>query len=1466
MKRKLLRNLLFLLAAFGSITASAAYCTSGLNTTGNSGYFDISAVSISSTTLNNTAVRSTVYANTSCLNTFPASGATTAILMPGNTYTLNVTTTENCIISVWIDYNQNGTFETTEWTQVTTSSSVNVSSSATISIPSTALLGTTGLRIRSRLSTNTNDATSACLDMGSGCTEDYTVTIGNPTPAIPVANFNATSTAVTMGNSIQFNDNTSGVPTSWSWSFPGGTPSTSTLQNPTVTYNTLGSYNVTLQATNSLGTNTITKTAYINVVNSAIVPSTGLTSISTCGTTIYDNGGVSSNYALSSSGILVVNPGTAGNAVKLVFNSFYTESGYDYLYVYNGTSTSATLLGTYSGSTIPASITATNSTGALTLKFTSDGSSSYSGFEIATSCVPLSLTNVTSASWSSVVDNDADGYAQSKVLNYSVSNIATASATIYTKVYYKLTSSSTYTLLNTSSSITIPASSTSGTQTLSVTSLTNGSYDFKIEVYTTSNTLMQTYDLTSDIDLQAQKFELASSDVAGAFNAFIYHTSSTLWLSSIDNNGNSYAQSRVLKFDPDVSSGTSGSVYGKIYSKLSSSSTYTYMGQSPTGVVSGTVSSDYLSYTVSGLAYGLYDFKIELYDASTNSLLDTYSYLDNTYIQSVGFEPVSADGTVATNQKIYYASWTSLIDNNSNGYTQSRILNYYSYNSGSTTSTAYSKIYYKLGTASTYTLLSTSTSFTANSGSYSSTQYYTVTGLTTQGSYDFRIELYDALNTLLDTYDVLDNTSMSGLKFESATADGLASYCMTSLGGGAFDITAVSISSTTLNNSSTRPTTTTSDGSFYTSFVSTGSSNTTTLTPGSSYSINVTTSESCIISAWIDFNQDNLFSTNEWVQISTSSTTGIASSASIIIPSTALVGQTRLRIRSRQSGNSNSSSDACSSFGTGCAEDYLITIGSVTPTVPVANFTSITSITKGQSVAFSDLTTGVPTSWNWTFEGGTPTSSTTRNPVIVYNTPGIYKVILTATNSLGTNTITKTAYITVNDILSSIYSVSLNNTVDNDGDYYNQSGKLSIDVDVTSSSSSVTNSLKVYVKSSTDNTYSLYKTVAPFLVTGSSTSDAQIVDVAGLPLGIYTFYIELYSSIGVLIDNYTTSTMRFEPQATDNIANIVPYLSSVSGTLSIDNDGDYFYQQDAISYYVYSNSVTSTNVSVKIYTKLSNSSTYTLVTTVAPFAVSSSSTASKIYTISGLSQGIYDIKLELYDASGILIGVQNEVNNTSLSNKKLELPATDVTGSIANNGYLSSVSWSSIVDVDNDSYSESRILNVSLYTTQNVNATVVLSAKSLLTSSYIQLATKPVALSSSYSTTQFTVNNLSYGSYDFQIDILDATGKLIGIFDQSSNSYLSSQQFEGGSILSVDEVVKPECTMYPNPASDVLTVSMPGFTSGQLIITDMLGKIVLTKEVSGELITENVGSLSGIYFVTLVSKDSIITKKVIVKN
>ncbi|MEJ2720689.1 MAG: S8 family serine peptidase, partial [bacterium] len=97
--------------------------------------------------------------------------------------------------------------------------------------------------------------------------------------------------------------------------------------------------------------------------------------------------------------------------------------------------------------------------------------------------------------------------------------------------------------------------------------------------------------------------------------------------------------------------------------------------------------------------------------------------------------------------------------------------------------------------------------------------------------------------------------------------------------------------------------------------------------------------------------------------------------------------------------------------------DAEAAVGGGGPTPPVAAFTgSPTSGIEPLTVNFTDQSTGLPTSWSWTFgDGGT---SVDQNPVHVYDNAGTYTVTLTATNAAGSDEEIKTNYITVSPCLA----------------------------------------------------------------------------------------------------------------------------------------------------------------------------------------------------------------------------------------------------------------------------------------------------------------------------------------------------------------------------------------------------------------------------------------------------------------
>ncbi|MBP6539540.1 MAG: PKD domain-containing protein, partial [Saprospiraceae bacterium] len=107
---------------------------------------------------------------------------------------------------------------------------------------------------------------------------------------LPTAGFSTTSTSVCIGNQVQFNNQSSPSVTAWNWTFEGGNPATSTLENPVVTYSQTGTYNVSLTVTNASGQNTNTIIDYMHVIT---VPSTEFDGIISGNTLTLDNTSIS---------------------------------------------------------------------------------------------------------------------------------------------------------------------------------------------------------------------------------------------------------------------------------------------------------------------------------------------------------------------------------------------------------------------------------------------------------------------------------------------------------------------------------------------------------------------------------------------------------------------------------------------------------------------------------------------------------------------------------------------------------------------------------------------------------------------------------------------------------------------------------------------------------------------------------------------------------------------------------------------------------------------------------------------------------------------------------------------------------------------------------------------------------------------------------------------------------------------
>lgn len=110
--------------------------------------------------------------------------------------------------------------------------------------------------------------------------------------------------------------------------------------------------------------------------------------LTVCKGYFYDTGGKDGNYGNNENITMTIAPCCGEQAVNVAFTSFYLENPWDFLYVYNGSSTSAPQIegSPYTGTNCPSYIMADNDDGTLTFRFDSDGNTVTSGWEASINC------------------------------------------------------------------------------------------------------------------------------------------------------------------------------------------------------------------------------------------------------------------------------------------------------------------------------------------------------------------------------------------------------------------------------------------------------------------------------------------------------------------------------------------------------------------------------------------------------------------------------------------------------------------------------------------------------------------------------------------------------------------------------------------------------------------------------------------------------------------------------------------------------------------------------------------------------------------------------------------------------------------------------------------------------------------------------------------------------------------------
>jgi len=132
-------------------------------------------------------------------------------------------------------------------------------------------------------------------------------------------------------------------------------------------------------------TSTNTKSEFIDVYH-AIPIQDGNVTVTDCRGLFLPSGSDCGHYGNDESYKMTLYPDSNGRKIILDFLDFKTQPNTDVLTIYDGTSTDAPLIGSYSGSVLPGYITASNPEGALTITFVSNTYSNYLGWIATVTC------------------------------------------------------------------------------------------------------------------------------------------------------------------------------------------------------------------------------------------------------------------------------------------------------------------------------------------------------------------------------------------------------------------------------------------------------------------------------------------------------------------------------------------------------------------------------------------------------------------------------------------------------------------------------------------------------------------------------------------------------------------------------------------------------------------------------------------------------------------------------------------------------------------------------------------------------------------------------------------------------------------------------------------------------------------------------------------------------------------------
>ena len=890
----------------------------------------------------------------------------------------------------------------------------------------------------------------------------------------PVAQFSSDATNGCASFPVNFLDQSTNSPTSWQWSFPGGTPSSSTLQNPTVTYNAAGTFDVSLMATNAGGSNSTTQTGFIVV---EALPTVGFTFSTTGLTTQFTN----TTTGMGNTFLWNFGDGTNSNLANPTHT--YAAVG-NYVVTLTATNScgssnqSATVTITATPPTAGFSSDVTSGCVALTVNFqdlsssnTTDWNWTFAGGNPATSTNPnptVSYQTAGTYNVSLVVSNSAGNNTLTRNNYITVSDVPTAG---FSASISNSTVNFTNTTTNGVSYVWNFGDGSSGTAINPThTYTTDGTFQVILVAMNScgSNTLIQSVTIST---LPTAAFTANATNGCASFNVQFTDQSSsntTSWNWSFPGGtpSSSTAQNPSVTYNNPGNFGVTLTASNSAGNATSTQTNFIAVADVPTAGFSSSVNDRTASFTnttTNGVSY-VWNFG----DGSSGTAINpTHTYTtdgtfqvilvatnscgSNTLIQSVTIStlPTAAFTANATNG---CASFNVQFTDQSSSNTTSWNWSFPGGTPSSSTAQNPSVVYTTRGS---YDVNLTVSNPNGNSTS-AMADFITVEDVPTAGfgnsiserTVNFTNTSFDAdsnfwqfgdgsSSTLVNPVHTFSEDGVYTIQLDATNACGTTSSTAT--------VTIVTVPTAAFSANS-------SNGCvpFVVQFNDLSSANATSWNwnfPGGN------PSASTLQNPMVTYNSTGTYDVS--LEVSNGAGSNSSSQAAFIVVGDVPTADFSFNLNFANADFTNNSSNATSFFwdfgdGNNSIEgnpshtypadgNYTVTLSATNScgaTTATKNLTIITppsaafaaNLRNGCapfSVPFNDLSSANAISWNWTFPGGSPASSTEQNPTIAYTAKGTFSVTLEVSNAIGSDSLTQTDYITVGNVPTAAFSQTI---------------------------------------------------------------------------------------------------------------------------------------------------------------------------------------------------------------------------------------------------------------------------------------------------------------------------------------------------------------------------------------------------------------------------------------------------------